>query len=160
MFAATACPSGGDSWLPGECRIDESPFLRPDCLGALRSACGEHEDESTCVAEPALSFSDGSYIIRCSWAKVVTFSDADACTVASVAGRCEASVDKACNESPTGNVDAIPSELEIIEMCGGPLGPWSAVGSEPGEYVGSCAENVKPPAPALCDCASVAGAAE
>jgi len=157
--------SGGTSWFPGECPVDESPFLSADCLEALRSACGEHDVEGACAGEQPLSFLDDQYIVRCSWAKVVKFSDAAACTVASVTGRCEASVDTACSDACAGDflnssLTAIPSELEIIEMCGGPLGPWSAVGSEPGAYLGTCAPTVKPPAPPLCDCASVACAAE
>lgn len=157
--------SSGVSWPPDECPIDASPFLSPECLAALRSACNEHTGEDACAAEPRLAFADDMYIVRCAWAKVVTFSDAAACAVASVAGRCEASVDTACRDACAGeplisNLSAIPSELEIIELCGGPLGPWSAVGSEPGAHVGACAKSVQPPAPPLCDCAAVACSAE
>lgn len=155
----------GAAWPPDECPLDQSPFLRADCLGALQSACRELTDETACAAEPSLRFIDDQYVIRCVWAKVVTFSDATACTVAAVMGRCEASVDTACSDACAGeplisDLQAIPSELEIVKMCGGPIGPWAAVGSEPGAYVGACAGNVTPPAPPLCDCAAVACAAE
>jgi len=153
--------SDGDSWLPDECQIEQSPFLSPDCLGALRGACGGHGDESACAAEPMLSFDNDGYIIRCVWAKVVRFSDASLCTVASVGGRCEASVQNACGDACAGNflvsnLSAIPDELELIEMCGGPLGPWAAVGSEPGSYLSVCEPGLVPAPDPLCDCAQVA----
>jgi hypothetical protein len=142
-----AADTGTD--FPAGCTPDESPFLSADCLAALRSACLAHPDEDACTAQPSFEF-DG-YSVRCGWANVLTFADATACTVASEAGRCEATMEN------LGGLDApctaIPSELEIIELEGGPLGPWSAVDAEPGEYAGTCAPNTTPPAPALCDCA-------
>lgn len=54
------------------------------------------------------------------------------------------------------DVAAIPSQLEIVQMCGGPLGSWSAVGAEPGGFVSTCAPNLEPPSHPLCDCATAA----
>jgi hypothetical protein len=148
--------------LPDACSPDESPFLQPDCLDALRQACNEQDEENVCVAtEP---FDVSGYRIRCAWAKVVAFSDTSACTVDAVVGRCEASIETPCGDYCTenellSNVSAIPSRQEIIRLCGGPIGPWSAVGAD-SDHTSMCADNVVPPADPLCQCAEVACAAQ
>jgi hypothetical protein len=143
-----AASTGAESPLPAACSFDESPFLRADCLTSLRDACLAHTDQTTCVAQPTFAF-DG-YDVDCGWANVLTFADETSCTMTSEVGRCEATI--VLWDGLAAPCNAIPSELEIIEIYGGPLGPWSAVDAE-GGYIGSCAPNVQPPAPALCDCA-------
>jgi hypothetical protein len=111
------------------------------------------------MAELALDFDNEGYQIRCLWAKVVKFTDATSCSVESVTGRCEASVRTFCGDfcggnSLVGDIHAIPSQLEIIHLCGGPLGPWSAVGNDNSSYSSPCGTGQA--APALCDCATVA----
>jgi hypothetical protein len=137
--------TGADASFPAACNADESPFVSADCLAALRDVCRAHSDETACTSQATFEF-DG-YAVRCGWANVLTFADATSCTIASEAGRCEAMHVAECLWPCT----AIPSELEIVELCDGPLGPWSAVDSE--DDVSSCAPNTTPPAPALCDCA-------
>lgn len=138
----------GVGGFPSACDPTMSPFLSADCLSALRDACRAHADESGCAGQATFQF-DG-YGVRCAWANVLTFADATSCTIASEASRCEATL------VSLGSVGipctAFPSELEIVELVDGPLGPWSAVDSEPDD-VGGCAPNTSPPAPALCDCA-------
>lgn len=141
--------TGADSWPPETCALEASPFLDADCLEALRLACNAHAAETQCTAAEALSFDSGGYSIRCAWAEVYTFTDAATCAGETATSRCEAIVDTECQDTCT----AIPSALEIIDVCGGPLGAWSAVDSEDAGHVGTCAPNVQPPAPALCDCA-------
>jgi len=139
--------TGGDMWPPAACDLDASPFLDAECLDALRLGCNQQMAEGSCTGfAPALF--DG-YTIRCGWVEVFTFSDATTCALASTTSRCEAYIDQEC----PADCSAIPSEGEILELCGGPIGPWSAVDSEQAGYVGTCAPNVQPPAPALCDCA-------
>jgi hypothetical protein len=145
---------GGESWPPAACDLDRSPFLDAECLAALRRACNEHTAETPCAGAESLAFDDGGYSIHCEWVEVIAFSDAATCAVESTTSRCEAQ-----NESLGGclsNCSAIPSELEIIVMCDGPLGPWAAVDSEEDDDFGGCAPNTQPPAPALCDCAPAA----
>ncbi|WAS94195.1 hypothetical protein [Nannocystis punicea] len=162
---------------PVECMDLSSPFLAADCLVALRNRCLAATDEATCTAREPLLFGDGGYIIRCGWAKVVTFADPATCAVESVVGRCEAGLEDTllgcgnhCNDenslqfSLRADVDA----AELLEMgCAsngnyldGPLGARSAVGAEPQEFGTVCIDGVKPPAPPLCDCASAACATE
>ena len=143
-----------DDALPAGCAAQISPFLESDCLVGLASACQAHALEPECAAAPPFSF-DG-YSVRCRWIEVVTIADVTSCTVESVASRCEASLDQECPYE----CSAIPSDGEILRLCGGPLGPWSAVGSGDTDHVGACAPNVSPPAPALCDCAPVECAVE
>lgn len=140
--------TGAESQLPAACSFDESPFLSADCLTSLRDACLAHTDQAACAAQPTFEF-DG-YDVGCGWANVLTFADATSCAVTSEVGRCEATM--ILWDGLAAPCSAIPSELEIIELYGGPLGPWSAVDAE-GEYIFSCASNVQPPAPALCGCA-------
>lgn len=135
----------GDGF-PTACSPAESPFLSADCLAALRDACNAHIDQSACAGQAAFEF-DG-YSVSCGWANVTTFVDATSCTIASETGRCEAVIAQECLHPCT----AITSELEILELCDGPLGPWSAVDDDTDD-VGACAPNTSPPAPALCDCA-------
>lgn len=147
--------------LPDACSIDASPFLQPECLDALRLACNAHAAENDCAAAAPFAFDDGGFVIGCAWAKVVTFSDATQCTVESVAGRCEARIDSECGDYCAGDfmlsdVAAIPAQLEIVQLCGGPLGAWSATDAEPGTVVSTCAPNVEPPSDPLCDCATTA----
>jgi hypothetical protein len=140
--------TGADSTLPAGCSFAESPFLSADCLTGLRDTCRAHVDQSACAAQPTFAF-DG-YDVGCGWANVLTFVDATSCAVASEVGRCEATL--ALSDGLEPPCKAIPSALEILELVGGPLGPWSAVGAE-GQSIGACAPNVDPPAPALCECA-------
>jgi hypothetical protein len=135
----------GDGF-PAACSPAESPFLSADCLASLREACNAHVDEAACVAQPSFEF-DG-YSVRCGWANVLTIADATSCTLVSEVGRCEATLVSECLSPCT----AITSALEIVELCDGPLGPWSAVDDDTDD-VGGCAPNTQPPAPALCDCA-------
>lgn len=148
--------------LPDGCAADQSPFLQEQCLASLRAACNAEATAEECAA----TFAFDGYEVQCAWAKVVTFSDATSCTVASVGGRCEATIvqEESCGdfcggEALLSNVTAIPSALEIIELCNGPLGPWSAVGSE-NDYTSTCGENLSPPPHAFCDCATAACAAD
>lgn len=150
-----------DSWPPDACSLIRSPFLQPECLGAMRLACDLHGEENVCTAVPGLSFDGGAYEVRCLWAKVVSFSDVDTCAVEAVVGRCEASLDGlpcgdlCAGESQVSNVSAIPSESEIVQLCGGPLGSWTAVGSTE-MYGFTCGDNLDPPPPPLCDCVEAA----
>ncbi|WP_143140250.1 hypothetical protein [Nannocystis exedens] len=155
----------------------DSPFLAADCLVALRDRCLESTDETACTARETLLFADGGYIIRCGWAKVVTFADPATCAIESVAGRCEAGLEDTqldcgnrCNDgnSLQFSLRADVSGAELIEMgCAtngnyidGPLGAHAAVGAEPKEFGTTCIDGVKPPAPPLCDCAPTACGAE
>ncbi len=138
----------GVGGFPSACDPTMSPFLSADCLTDLRSACNAHVDESACAGQAAFEF-DG-YTVRCGWANVLTFADATSCTIASEVGRCEAVLDSL--DGLDAPCTAFPSELEIVVLGDGPLGPWSAVDSE-ADDVGTCAPNISPPAPALCDCA-------
>jgi hypothetical protein len=165
--------TGSTDVLPPECSDLGSPFLEEDCLGALQSACRAYAAENECTGQAPFVFGDGAYVVHCGWAKLVTFSDAETCTVESVAGRCEAGLEdtlSGCGDPCVGEPDinhalsAIPSELVLLEMActpggnrlDGPLSPTSAVDSELENYTGTCAPNIEPPAPALCDCAPVA----
>lgn len=129
----------GEPGLPDGCAADQSPFLQEQCLASLRAACNAEASADECAA----TFAFDGYQVQCAWAKVVTFSDATSCTVASVGGRCEATIvnegcaDVCAGEDGFSNVTAIPSALEIIELCNGPLGPWSAVGSE-SDHLSTC----------------------
>jgi hypothetical protein len=148
--------------LPDGCSADQSPFLQEECLANMRASCNAHADADECATA---AFELDQYGVQCAWAKVVTFSDAESCTVASVGGRCEATIvqescgDYCAGEDSFSNVTAIPSELEIIELCNGPLGPWSAVGSD-SDYTSTCGENLSPPQHAFCGCAMAACAAD
>lgn len=154
--------SGGDE-LPADCSAEESPFLREACLDALSTRCREYDAENSCVAANPLSFDNDGYVVRCRWAKVVTFSESSgsSCDVVTTAGRCEATVDTPCSDGCAGDffltdLKAFPMLREIVQVCGGPLGAWAAVGVEAGGgYVG-CAPDTIPPAPPLCECATVA----
>lgn len=157
---ATSGASGGNTWLPDTCSADQSPFLQESCLDSLRMSCNTHAEENECMATPVLFFDEGGYGIRCLWARVVKFSDASSCTVESVTGRCEASVNGECEDFCSGDfllsdMSAISSQSELIQVCGGPLGTWSAVGAEQG-YISTCGPNIQPPPPPLCDCGDAA----
>jgi hypothetical protein len=159
---------------PPECDGLSSPFTSAECLSGLRDRCRAATSESDCDALDLLVFEDGGYLISCGWAKVVAFSDIDACTIASVGDRCEAGIqqDIGCGDKCTDTPDlyaslkAIIADNELIEMpctddglvLDGPLGPSSAVGAPPGE-TGTCAPDIVPPAPAICTCAADACAA-
>lgn len=165
------------AWPPAACAGLGSPFLDAGCLGELREACRSLTSEAACADQEPLTFSDGDYIVWCGWAKVVQFSDIDACTVASTTGRCEAGLEYTlfpCGDRCTDEPDlhfslhAEVAAMELIEMpctpagsyLGGPLGPDSAVGAEKGEFGSTCAPNIQPPAPPLCMCRTVACEAE
>ncbi|HWB76830.1 MAG TPA: hypothetical protein VG755_17810 [Nannocystaceae bacterium] len=151
----------GTPGLPDGCSADQSPFLQPECLASLRAACNSAASADAC----ADAFEFDGYGVQCAWAKVVTFSDASSCAIASVSGRCEATIvqegcgDFCADATSFGNVKAIPSALEIIELCGGPLGPWSALDSE-SDHLSTCGENLSPPQHAFCECATAACAAD
>jgi hypothetical protein len=57
--------TGVESPLPAACSYDESPFLRADCLTALRDACLAHTDQAACAAQSTFEF-DG-YDVGCGW---------------------------------------------------------------------------------------------
>jgi hypothetical protein len=149
--------SGSLSWPPQECSLEISPFLQVECLAAMRSACNAIEEEGDCTLTPFASFSNGGFEVRCEWAKVVKFSDVATCSVEGVLGRCEptlnemACVDSCLGEALVGSISAFPSDLELVQLCGGPLGSWSAVGSTE-MYGFSCGDNLVPPEPAICQC--------
>ncbi len=149
--------TGEDPWPPDACTLETTPFLQVECLDAMRLACNQHSEEDDCTSAPGLAFARGGYQVGCSWARVVRFSDADTCTVQSVEGRCEASLeglpcgDLCAGNSMLSNISAFPSESELVDLCGGPLGSWSAVGSTQ-MHAFTCGENIEPPAPELCDC--------
>jgi len=165
--AGEACIEDSDDtsdetpWPPEACALETSPFLQPECLDAMRLACNQHSEETDCTSAAGLSFAGGGYEVACSWAKVVRFSDPDTCTVQTVEGRCEARVagmpcgDLCTGDSLTSNTSAFPSDSELVQLCGGPLGEWSAVGSTQ-MHASSCGENLEPPQPPLCDCVDVA----
>jgi hypothetical protein len=134
--------------FPASCSADASPFLQPECLGALREACLGIASESACAGAPQFQF-DG-YAIECRWVGVTSFVDVATCTVESESFRCEAGLPP--GDGPQILCHAIQSELEIVEMLDGPIGPWSAVGSDDDD-VRSCGEGLVPPEPPLCACA-------
>lgn len=155
--------SSAGAWPPDECPADESPFLREECLEALRLGCNAHVAENECMAAPPVSLDEGGYTVRCLWAKVVAFSDVGSCSIESVTGRCEASEgaplcgDFCAGDPWMSDVSAISAEQEIIDMCGGPLGAWAAVGSSSSDDVLPCGPDYSPESPpALCECATVA----
>lgn len=165
--------SGSPPGAPPECDGLESPFTSAECLTGLRDLCRAATSEADCGGTEPIIF-DGGYVIACGWAKVVAFSDADACTIASVTDRCEAGIEQQigcadkCTDTPDlyASLKAIIADAELIEMpCSpaglvldGPLGPSSAVGAPPGE-TGTCAPDITPPAPEICMCADEACAA-
>lgn len=166
---ADAATSGPDTeTYPGACDPGVSPWQSSACLEGLSERCRGHDAQEDCLASGALTFGVG-YTVACDWAKVVAFSDEASCTVASVRGRCEAVLveglsgacsDGCSDESLISSLSAFPSRGEIVDLCGGPLGGWSAIDADAGGEGGVCAANVSPPAPALCDCVAVACAAE
>ncbi len=142
--------------LPNACSAENSPFLQQECLNAIRVACSALLAENTCLAEPPFVF-DG-YVARCAWAKVVSFSDVLSCEVSSTVGRCEASIDTVCGNYCEGeafgsNVAAIVSEGALIQMCNGPVGPWTAL-ENPDVYGVPCGQADEAPGAVaqLCDC--------
>jgi len=151
--------------VPAACDVDRSPFLEADCLTALRDGCRAQPTADECAARAEIAFDDGGYVVRCGWATVVRFGDASTCAMPVVEGRCEAGLVQEgggdpCEGEPTLDsawfVDVAAQELiDMTTALDGPLGPWSAVDAEPG-MSGVCAENVQPPAPALCECAAAA----
>lgn len=119
------------SELPAGCEFEVSPFLSGECLQSLRDACNALQEANTCVA--AMPFLFDGYTIRCEWAKLVEFGDPAACEVVNISGSCEATVPNTpCASCSDGglqtSVNALPDN-RIISVCGGPLGPWSQVGS-------------------------------
>jgi hypothetical protein len=167
---------GPPAGLPAACEGMDSPFVAADCLGGLRDRCRALADEGACTGAGTLAF-DGGFEITCGWAKVVTFSDVAACTIASVEGRCEAGIEQTgltcpdkCTDEPDlyASLRADPDALELIEMpCApeghqldGPLGPGSAIDAPPTDEGSTCAPNIQPPAPEICTCVSAACDAE
>jgi len=137
-----------EGWLPDACSAEESPFTQPECLTAIREACNAQQDEASCNGTDPLPFS--GYGVTCGWAEVVTFSDLEMCNVESVEGRCEANL---CQDGPGPGgpceASAIPSESAFIQLCGGPLGSWDAVGSEEQSPLEACEDGTEP---AICGC--------
>jgi hypothetical protein len=154
-----ACAPGGgepdEDGLPAPCSFDESLFEDAACLEALRLECNERATAQDCAAAPPFDFE--GYGAVCTWANVVTYVDATSCAVQSESARCEAGV--VPGDGLVAVCHAIPSQLEIIEIWGGPLGAWSAVGSD-SDFVSSCGENLSPPEPPLCACAPASCAQE
>ena len=167
-----AC-SRDDPGLPAKCAGLKSPFLEADCLAALRDECRSFSSGEDCAGQEPFLFNEGAFAVHCGWAKVVEFSDAAACKIQTVKGRCEAGIEQTglgcgggCGgeATPHYSLRADSDEMELIEMpctltgsyLGGPLGPDSAVGAEPGEYGKACAEGTTPPAAPICACSSVA----
>ena len=95
---ADAGDDGSDTGLPDPCDMDESPFLQPDCLAALRLACNQHLSEGPCFAAESSTF-DG-YSISCAWVDVATFSDATTCELESTVGRCDGARPPGSRRSP------------------------------------------------------------
>lgn len=167
--AGDAASSGPDAAVyPGACDPGVSPWQSGACLDGLSERCRAHDAQEDCAAAGPLTFGVG-YTVACGWAKVVAFSEEASCTVASVHGRCEAilveGLSGACSDGCTGealisSLSAFPSRGEIVDLCGGPLGGWSAIDADADGEGGMCAPNVSPPPPALCDCVAAACAAE
>jgi len=109
-----------------------------ECLAALRSACNSHLTENECSATDPVVFA-AQYTVSCAWAEVVALADVPSCEVVSRHGRCEARLeldmcgDSCAGEIMYGDIHVMPAARELIRMCNGPLGAWSAVGSESDE---------------------------
>lgn len=171
--SSSSSSGSGSMELPAAC-VYANPFAAELCGAALRTLCNSFTNERECSAQEPFSFNDGDYVFACGWAKVITFSDAESCTVGAVAGRCEAGFiagppcGDPCDGQPpdlyTGFV-AIERESELVEMpCGlggsalsGPVGEWISL-----EYqrerevpIHPCGADLPPP-PRLCECAQAA----
>ena len=166
----------GAASLPPEC-ADTNPFGSEACGGALKTVCRDQVTQQACEAQGPFSFSDGEYVFMCGWAKIVTFSDPDSCTVGSVSARCEAGLLAlvGCGADPCVDIEerslyetliAIPSQSELIEMpCSmgdaldGPIGEWTELANQQqqGEnlYAQGCNSDFPPP-PSICNCYEVA----
>ena len=153
----------GPTWPPAECDGLATPFLGEDCLGRFHEICRSHDNQEACIADGRARVGDG-YVVYCNWVPLVVFSDESTCEVASTGWRCEAHIElnllpclDPCEVSPSLHSawKAIPSEHELIKMCGVPLGPWLTVEST-SLYARSCHDNTTPPAPAICDCTPAA----
>lgn len=170
---SSSSSSSSSSGLPAAC-VYFNPFASEQCGAALRALCNNLSNERDCNAQEPFSFNDANYVFACGWAKVITFSDPESCTVGSVAGRCEAGLiagpacGDPCDGQPpdlyTGFV-AIESDSELVEMpCApggsaldGPVGEWASLAYQKERKVPihPCGADLPPP-PRLCDCAQAA----
>jgi hypothetical protein len=160
--SADASSDGGAGGLPPACSADESPFLQEECLGQMREACNAQLDEHGCWASAPFAFY--GYTVRCAWAKVVSF-DGEQCSSPIVSGRCEAALDSNCGSYCAGStmfsdMAAIPATGELIQMCGGPLGTWTALDNSEQHSFDCGVENLSSEVRPICDCADVACNAE
>lgn len=145
--------------LPPECDFSQS-FATPGCADALRAACLAYSSEAECDGAPPALFS--SYVVACSWSKVVRFADPSTCTVDSVSWRCEAGHKEAfityydpCDVSYTDiftHWSAVTANRELIKSrYGTPIAP-----EQPG-YYSACGASFDPPRPQpICSCTEVA----
>lgn len=140
--------------MPADCSTDASPFVQGECLQALREACNARASAEECGAAEPVTFADGGFEVVCGWAEVASFASADACDLRGTSERCEASL--GCGDGPDGDVKAFPAAVELVRLCGGPLGPWSEVGA-PGGETEACDPNAASPQHPLCGCADVVG---
>jgi hypothetical protein len=130
--------------------------------------------QQECAAH-LFSFGGGAQFF-CVWAKVTTFSDPQACSISTVAGRCELGsiahvpCNDPCEDGGVFGLDAIPSQNELVEMpCApdgsylfGPVGEWTEPSQWEGKnerYVLDC-HSASPLPPDLCTCSPQACAAE
>ena len=172
--AGGATPIGEDAastaWPPQACDGLASPFVSDTCLAQIRDVCRSHDSESACVGQGRAGIGyleevgEYGFNVFCGWVPVVTFTDSSSCAVQSTSHRCEAHLERgllACNDPCEGSPElhwawkAIPSERELVKICGIPLGPWAVSGAST-QYVSACLDGVTPPAPELCNCAQPA----
>ena len=150
--SAPVADAGTDQRVP-ECDGVANPFWSASCLSGLRAFCRELASREMC--EAAAPFS--SYNVVCTWARVVTISDPSACTIASDEGRCEGGWTYPNDGLFCDSWYGFAAERELLKLstCGGPVGPWDAIGAVPGSVEGPCMPNVVPPAPPICSCVDV-----
>jgi hypothetical protein len=162
-------PPGRGEW-PIECDLSSvgSVNADPECLQKLRESCLALAEETSCTEQPAFEFgkSGSSYTSAylCVWSPVVTINNNAGCAVESIDYRCDLARDigrmlLTCSHpcesaNPWSYWNALPSENELISICGGPVGPWAASGQLYKQVYG-CADAVALQDP-LCDCAEVA----
>lgn len=150
-----------------------SPFLNETCLAQMRDVCRSHGTESACLDQGRAGIGyleelgQYGFYVFCGWVPVVTFTDSSGCVVESTTHRCEAHLERdllACNDPCEAAPElhwawkSIASELELIKICGIPLGPWATSGSST-QYVSTCIAGGTPTPPELCNCTQAACAA-
>lgn len=155
--------TAGDPITPAACLGGATPFTSEDCGRALKETCRAFDSEEACHAGG--KFDIDEHVITCAWAKVVSFSDAEACTVDTATWRCEAtSYDFiGCNDqcdtasqSPNDRLTASLGAPELYELpcervTHGPIGEWTAASyiDQNGRQYMSCGA-MEPPG--LCNC--------